>query len=99
MGATFTVSKIEFKRMLSAFRVNDKNVDLLLNQIDKSYRHINAVALAEQLQKFGLKPNDIANIFRRVGIDDITISNIFDIVEQEKIKSTFGRLIELSVSD
>lgn len=97
MGATFTVNKIEFKKMLTTFKVSDKNIDMLLVQIDKSYKHINAVALAEQLQKFGLKQNDIANIFRRVGIDDITISNIFDIVEAEKIKSTFGRLIELAV--
>lgn len=97
MGASYTVNKIEFKRMLTTFKVSNINIDMLLVQIDKSYKHINAVALAEQLQKFGLKQTDIANIFRRIGVDDITISNIFDIVEAEKIKSTFGRLIELSV--
>ncbi len=97
MGATFTITKIEFKRLLSGFKVSDKNIDEVLAQIDKSYKHINALFLAEQLQKFGLKQNDITNIFRRVGIDDITISNIFDIIEEQKIKSTFGRLIELYV--
>jgi hypothetical protein len=34
--------------------VSDKNIDQILVQIDKSYKHINAVVLAEQLQKFGL---------------------------------------------
>jgi hypothetical protein len=97
LAGTFPVSKIEFKRMLSSFKVSDKNVDLILAQIDKSYRHINVVTLASELQKFGLKQSDIANIFRRIGIDDITISNIFDIIEEDKIKSTFGRLIELSI--
>ncbi len=97
MGATFTVTKIEFKRLLSSFKVSDKNIDDILAQIDKSYKHINAVSLAEQLQKFGLKQSEITNIFRRIGIDDITISNMFDVLEEQKIKSTFGRLVELSV--
>lgn len=97
MAGTYPVSKIEFKRLLSTFKVSDKNIDILLAQIDKSYKHANAVVLAESLQKFGLKQTEIASIFRRIGIDDITISNVFDIIEAEKIKSTFGRLIELSV--
>lgn len=97
MAGTFPISKIAFKRLLSTFKVSDKNIDFMLAQIDKSYKHINAVVLAEELQKFGLKQTDITNIFRRIGIDDITISNVFDIIEAEKIKSTFGRLIELSV--
>ncbi|MGO8791531.1 MAG: hypothetical protein ACLQVL_29650 [Terriglobia bacterium] len=84
-------------RLLSSFRVSDKNIDELVIQIDKSYKHINVLSLAEQLQKLGVKQNDITNIFRRIGIDDITISNIFDVIEEQKIKSTFGRLIELSV--
>lgn len=97
MGATFTISKLEFKKLLSGFKISDKNVDQIVAQIDKSYKHINAIALADQLQKLGMKQNDVANIFRRLGIDDITISNIFDIIEEERIKSTFGRLVEISV--
>lgn len=97
MGATFTISKLEFKKLLSGFKISDKNVDQIVAQIDKSYKHINAIALADQLQKFGMKQNDVANVFRRLGIDDITISNIFDIIEEERIKSTFGRLVEISV--
>ena len=36
-------------------------------------------------------------MLRRAGIDDVTISNIFDVLEEEKIKNTFGKLIELRV--
>lgn len=97
MGATYTISKIELKRLLATFKVSEKNTEEVLAQIDKSYKHINAVSLAEQLQKFGLRQNDVANILRRIGIDDITISSLFDVIEEQKIKSTFGRLIELSV--
>ena len=97
MGGTFPIDKIEFKKLLASFKVNPRDIDVLLAQIDKSYKHVNAIALAEELQKFGVKQNDIANIFRRIGIDDITISSIFDYIEGEKIKSSFGRLIELSI--
>ncbi|MDE1767988.1 MAG: hypothetical protein KGH64_01235 [Candidatus Micrarchaeota archaeon] len=97
MSGTFQISKIELKKMLSNFKINEKNIDTLVSQIDRSYKHINAIAFAEQLQKFGLQQNDIANIFRRIGIDDITISKLFDVIEENKIKSSFGKLIELSV--
>ncbi len=97
MGATFTITKIEFKKLLSGFKISEKNIDMLITQMDKSYKHMNALAFAEQLQKLGLKQNEISNVFRRLGIDDITISNLFDILEEDRIRSTFGRLVDLNL--
>lgn len=91
------MNKVELKRLLSSFKVSDRNADELLAKINKTYRHINAVAFAESLQRLGLKQEDITNILRRAGIDDVTISGIFDMIETERIRSTFGRLVDLSV--
>ena len=97
MAGSFAVNRIELKRMLSSFKVSDKNIEALLSQLDKMHRHVNVIMLADMLQKAGIRHSDIINIFRRTGIDDVTISNIFDVLEEERIKNTFGRLIELSV--
>jgi hypothetical protein len=97
MPDSFAVNKIELKRILTSFQVSDKNIDILLAQLDKMRRHVNAIVFADMLQKVGLRHNDIVNTLRRAGIDDVTISDIFDALEEERIKSTFGRLIELSV--
>ncbi|EQD59709.1 hypothetical protein B1B_08081, partial [mine drainage metagenome] len=94
---TFIMGKVELKRLLSAFKVSDKNANELLAKIDKTYRHINAIAFAESLQRLGLKQEDITNILRRAELDDVTISGIFDMIETERIRSTFGKLVDLSV--
>ena len=97
MAQTFTMNKVELKKILSSFNVSDKNANELLATIDKTYRHINAVAFAESLFRLGLKQEEITNILRRAGIGDVTISGIFDMIETERIRSAFGRLVELSV--
>ena len=61
------------------------------------HKHVNVIMFTGMLQNVGLKRNDIVNMLRRAGIDDVTISNIFDVLEEEKIKNTFGKLMELRV--
>lgn len=97
MSGTFAISKIEFKRILSSFKVSDKNIDTILSQLDRMHRHVNVIMFTGMLQNVGLRHNDIINIFRRAGIDDVTISNIFDVLEEERIKNTFGKLVELKI--
>lgn len=97
MPDTFTVSKIELKRMLSSLGVSEKNIESTLSTIDKTHRHVNAVAFAGMLQRFGLKEKDIANILRRIGIDDISITNIFDTLDEERIRSAFGKAVEIYI--
>ena len=97
MAGSFAINKIELKRILTAFKVSDRNVDSIIAQLDKMHRHVNAITFTEMLQRVGMSQQDIVNVFRRTGIDDITISNIFDVLEEERIRNTFGKLVELSV--
>jgi hypothetical protein len=97
LGGTFAINKIELKRILSSFKVSDKNSESILNQLDRMHKHVNVVMFTGMLQNVGLKHNDIMNILRRAGIDDVTISNIFDMLEEERIRNTFGKMIELTV--
>ncbi len=97
MAETFAINKIEFKRILSSFKVSDKNIDSILAQLDRMHKHVNVIMFTGMLQNAGLSHNDIINVLRRAGIDDVTISNIFDVLEEERVRNTFGRMIELSV--
>ena len=97
MAQTFTINKIELKKLLSSFSISSKNIDEIIAMIDRAYKHINVIAFAESLQRLGLKQEDITNILRRAGIDDVTISNIFDTIESERIRGSFGKLVELKV--
>jgi hypothetical protein len=95
MGVSFVVNRIGLKRMLTVLGVSEKNTDALLAELNRMHRHVNAVAFAGMLQKIGLKNSDIGNVLRRIGIDDITITNIFNVLDEEKIKSTYGRVVEI----
>ncbi len=97
MAGTFAINKIELERILSSFKVSEKNVESILAQLDRMHKHVNVIMFTGMLQNVGLKRNDIVNMLRRAGIDDVTISNIFDVLEEEKIKNTFGKLMELRV--
>lgn len=97
MGGTYTVSKVALKRMLTTLGISERNTDDLLNNLNKTHRHSNAVTFVGMLQKLGLKSDDMANILRRIGIDDISITKIFNTLDEERIKSAYGRVVEVKV--
>ena len=97
MQNTFVVSKIDLKKMLSPLGVSPGSIESILNILDKSHKHVNAIAFVGMLQKIGLSSENIENILRRIGIDDLAISDIFDRIDEDKIHQSFGRVVELSV--
>ncbi len=97
MANTYIVDRIRLEKILSAFKVSTKNIDEMLNQINKTHRHINALALVSMLHRYGVKPADAASILRRIGVDDVTITEIFNRVDEQNISETYGKVVELSV--
>ncbi len=95
MGNTFIINRIELKRVLTVFGISERNIDALLSELNKMHKHANAVIFAGMRQKLGMKSDDIANVLRRIGVDDITIANIFNTIDEERIKNTYGRIVEL----
>lgn len=97
MGATFIVNRLELKRILTVLRVGERNIDELLAELNKQHRHVNAIAFAQMLLKLGIKGDEVENVLRRIGIDDISISSIFNIIDEDKIKSTYGRVVDIRI--
>jgi len=97
MGATFTVNRIELKRMLTVLSASERSIEDLLSDLDKMHRHVNIVVFVGMLEKIGLRSEEVSNLLRRVGIDDITVSKIFGVLDEDRIKSAYGRVVEISL--
>ncbi len=94
---TFTISRPELRRMLTAFGVTEKNMAALFSSMEKAHRHINIIAFVSMLEKAGLDRDEASNLFRRLNMGDITIKRAFDLVDEERINSETGRLYDVTV--
>ncbi|MEM3791316.1 MAG: hypothetical protein QXL16_01130 [Candidatus Micrarchaeaceae archaeon] len=94
MAETIIISKYELKKMLIALKVDEKRIDMLLSELQKSRRHANVVAFAGMLQKMGLKEEDVKRVLRRIGLDDVKIRAVIETLDEEKIKAAFSRVVE-----
>ena len=97
MPGTFIINRLDLKRTLLSLGISDSSIETMLSTLNKQHRHVNAVVFVGMLQKLGVKSKNINNILRRMGIDDTTITEIFNTLDEEKIQSTFGKVVELLV--
>jgi len=97
MGETFVVNRLDLKKMLTMLGMSDKNIDTLEASINKMHRHVDAVTFAGMLQKYGLGVESTKNVLRRLGIDDVTITKILNALDEERISSSYGRVVEVNV--
>ncbi len=89
---TFTVSRTEIRHMLSSFKVSEKNIQTLLNSMEKMHRHINVISVISLVESYGLNKDQITQLLRRIGIDDTTIAEAIEMLDEHKIVSEGGRL-------
>ncbi len=95
---TFTVSRIELKRMLSTFKIPEKNIMEIIANIEKAHRHINVITFITLTEKVGLTRKNIEDLLRRLGMNDVVIGNAFDMYDQQKIIEGTGRLYTITIS-
>jgi hypothetical protein len=91
---TFTISRIELKHILTALGVGEKDIGTLLAALDKTHRHTNIIVFASLLEKLGVNREKMSNVFRRMGMDDVTITNIFRMTDESKISAETGRIYD-----
>ena len=85
--------------MLTVFGMSESSMQALFSSMEKSHRHINALALAATLEKSGIIRDKSMNIFRRLGMDDLTINEIFESLDEERINAETGRLYDVMLED
>jgi len=94
---TYIIQRTGLRRILIALHVNDKEIEALLSMLEKNHRHINAAAFVSQLEKMGIEREQISNVLRRIGFDDITIADIFEMVDVQKISAETGRVYNINI--
>jgi len=94
---TFTIARPELRRILIAFGVGEKDIEAIFSALEKAHRHINVIGFVALLEKAGLDKEKQANVFRRFGMDDLTIQNVINVADEQKIIAETGRLFEVSV--
>ena len=94
---TFTITRNEFRHVLVAFGVSDKSIQSIFAIMDKSHKHINIIMLASLLEKTGMTMEIMADVFRRMGMDDVMINNVFNMVDEQRISAEIGRLYNAEI--
>jgi hypothetical protein len=94
---TFVISRSQLKHILTALGVGEKDIGMLLAALDKTHRHTNIIVFASLLEKLGITRDKMSNVFRRMGMDDVTISNIFRMTDESKINAETGRIYDASI--
>lgn len=94
---TYVVSRQELRRILIAFGMSEKSLEPMLNAVEKAHKHINVITFASMLERAGLDRDKISNVFRRFGMDDLTIRKALDTSDEQKILAETGRIFNVSV--
>ncbi len=94
---TFTVSRLELRKILIAYGLTEKSIAALFSSMEKEHRHINVIQFTTLLEKTGLSRERIANVFRRLNMDDILISEILNMTDESKIAAETGKLYTASI--
>lgn len=89
---TLVISRMDLRKMLLAYGLSDKRVNEIISGVEKEHRHINIVQFIVMLEKAGMQRDKIANVFRRLNMDDVQINEVLDMADESKISAETGRL-------
>jgi hypothetical protein len=96
-GNSYSISKREIKRALIAYGVREPEIEALVADAEKRHMHMNVIAFVLLLEKVNLTRNRIIQIMRRIGLDDIKISKVLDMVDEEKMLAQAGHIYKARI--
>jgi|GEM_PF-671143 len=95
---TFVITRAELRRLFIALGISENRISMIFANMEKAHRHINAVAFASILERMGgLERDQISNVLRRIGLDDVTIRNVLNSMDEQKIIAESGRIFDASI--
>ncbi len=94
---TYTISRQELRHVLVAFGLDEKELASLFSSMEKAHRHVNMISFISMLEKTGLDRDRIANVLRRLGLDDLTISDAMSGVDEQRIIARIGRVYDATI--
>jgi hypothetical protein len=97
MERTFTVTRAFLRRVLVNSGLNENSIALIVSQMEKGHRHMNVISLGTLLEKGGLDKDRISKLFRRLGMDDITIHDVISMMDEERINAEAGKVYDITL--
>lgn len=94
---TFVIARNELRKVLVGMGMSDKNIIMLFGVLDKAHKHANAISFTTMLERMGMDRTKSVRVLRRIGLDDVTIENVMNMVDESKINAEIGRIYEASV--
>lgn len=94
---TFSISRTELRRILTAYKVSETSIQKALGEMEKAHRHINVVAFVGLLEKSSISRPNISNVLRRLGMNDVMISDTLNMADEQKTIAESGRIYDATV--
>ncbi|MCL4404812.1 MAG: hypothetical protein M1544_03410 [Candidatus Marsarchaeota archaeon] len=94
---TYTISRQELRRVLTVYKVDEASMVKLFSDMEKMHRHVNAIAFAGMLERINVKRDVIANVLRRLGMDDVSINETLTGMDEQKLMAESGRIFEATI--
>ncbi len=85
--------KEELRRKMRQYNLSEEKIEELSRTFERSSKHIDVISFVILLERFGLDRRSITEFLKDVGIDDITIINIFGKVDLKKTELSGSREI------
>ncbi len=94
---SYTISKTDLRKLLINYKISEDTIARFFGELEKSHRHINALAFVSMLEKSGVDQDNIVNILRRLGMNDVRINNILNDEDEQKLAAEPGRIFNASI--
>ncbi len=94
---TYSIPKKELKKLLVAYGVDERNIERMFAEMESTHMHMNVLSFSGMLQRFNVGRNKMIQILRRLGLDDLAISRVMDMVDEERLLAESGRIYKATL--
>ncbi len=82
VGGSVSIEKEKLRKRLLQYGLNEVKIEEISKMFDKNNRHLNVVQFVLKLQNYGVIRDNISDLLKEMGVDDTTIINIFNAVDE-----------------
>ncbi len=94
---SYSLSRKELKKLLIAYGINEQNIEMMFADMEKKHMHMNVLTFIGILQRSNVSRIRTIQILRRLSINDIAISRIMDMLDEERLLAESGRIYKATI--
>ncbi|MEM2963142.1 MAG: ATP-binding protein [Candidatus Anstonellales archaeon] len=88
MAKVVSFERGELKKKLLSFGLDTVHIEEIVSLFSKKNNHLDVISFVILLERYGLGRNNITSLLKDMGIDDLTIINIFSKTDFKKLGMT-----------